>query len=79
MHVLNISQNASYSIPRQIFFRAWFETKYTDHLGYRDRGPMDLIVRGQDENLGSGKMTGIDGESQPPHPAFRYGSPLRCA
>lgn len=59
MHVLNISINAFYSIPRRGFLNACFETKYTDRALYNDVGLLGLIVRGQGESLGSGKIATI--------------------
>lgn len=57
MHVLNISKNAFHSIPRQRFLNLWLETKYTENVLHSDVGPSGWIVRGQAENLGSGRVS----------------------
>lgn len=38
MHVLNISTNASHSIPRQRFLNLWLETEYTEKVLHSDVG-----------------------------------------
>lgn len=75
-HVLNISKNAFHSIPRQGFLNLWLETKYTECALHNDVGPLGCIVRGQDENLGSGKIS--YSWQLKSRPQFFYGSSLRC-
>lgn len=57
MHVLNISKNAFHSIPRRRFLNLWFEANYTENALHSDVGPLGWLVWGQDENLGSGRVS----------------------